>query len=143
MSQPDSAPEPSIDSGPRWLHGASLLSLVFGCIVALALELYAGRNNQHLITQVGFVGWVLGPFVILAWAHMRSHAWSARMRLTLWSITVFIALVTVALYAHRIYRPPKAQPAGVFVITPVASVILIVIALSIAAAISPRKPRPS
>jgi hypothetical protein len=130
-------------SGPRWLHRASLLSLVFGSVLSLALELYAGRNNQHFITQVGFVGWVMGPFVILAWAHMRSAAWSARMRRALWSITVFIGVATVALYAHRIYRPPKAQPAAVFTITPVASVLLIVVALLIAVATSPRKSRPS
>src|SRR5438067_2308956 len=99
--------------GPDWLHRTSLVSLVFGSVIALVLELIAGRNNTHLVTQVGFVGWIMGPFVILAWAHMRSHSWSPILRRTLWSVTVFIAVVTIALYAHRLYRPPKAQPAAV------------------------------
>jgi len=103
--------------------------------------LYAGRYNQHLVTEVGFVGWVLAPFVILAWAHMRSHAWPPRVRRTLWSVTVFVAVTTVAIYGHRLYRPPKAQPAAVFTAVPVASVLLIAVALSIAAATSPRRPR--
>src|SRR4051812_20485799 len=93
------------DSGPRWLHVASLLSLVSGSVVALILELIAGRHNNHFVTQVGFVGWIMAPFVILGWAHMRSHAWPSDVRRTLWLVTVFIAVVTIALYAHRLYRP--------------------------------------
>jgi hypothetical protein len=130
------------DSGPRWLHGASLVSLVFGSVIALILELIAGRNNNHFITQVGFVGWIMAPFVILAWAHMRSHAWPPHVRRTLWSVTVFVATVTIGLYAHRLYRPPKAQPAAVFTATPPASVVLIAIALGIAVAFTRRRAAP-
>jgi len=104
----------------------------------MALMLYAGRGNQHILVTVLFVFWVLAPFVTLAWADRMSVRWSVVTRTTLHWMTLVITVGSLAIYVHRVLRPPRTTGAFVFVAVPVASCLVAAIAVAVAALLSRR-----
>jgi hypothetical protein len=50
----------------------SRLILIAGAVGSLALMLYAGRSNTHILITIGFIFWVLAPFALLALVERRS-----------------------------------------------------------------------
>ena len=122
------------DSGSR-------LAVAGGAVGSVALMLYAGRTNTHLLITLLFVVWVLAPFAVLQWALGRSVGWAPRTRTTLHVLTPLIAVASLAIYAYRAMFPPRSTGAFLFVITPPVAVGLLVIALAVASWLSP--PRPS
>lgn len=109
-----------------------------GAAGALALTLYAGRSNLHILITLLFVGWVLAPFVALVLAGRMSHTWSDATRVTLHTLTVVVAVVSLAIYGYRAAFPPRTTGAFLFVIVPPLSVLLLLIALAVAAFLSRR-----
>jgi len=124
------------------LHGAAQVAAVVGAVGAVALMLYAGRANQHILVTVLFVFWVLAPFVALAWADRMSVRWSVVTRTALHWMTVVITMGSLAIYVQRVLRPPRTTGAFVFVAVPVASCLLAAIAVAVAALLSRRSVPP-
>jgi hypothetical protein len=120
------------------LHRTAELAAVVGAVGSVALMLYAGRANQHILVTVLFVFWVLAPFVTLAWANRMSVRWSFVARTTLHWTTLVITVGSLAIYVQRVLRPPRTTGAFVFVAVPVASCLLAAIAVSVAAFLSRR-----
>ncbi len=120
------------------LHSSARVAAVVGAVGSMALMLYAGRANQHILVTVLFVFWVLAPFVTLAWADRMAVRWSVVTRTALHWVTLVITVGSLAIYVLRVLRPPSATGAFVFVAVPVASCLLAAIAVAVAALLSRR-----
>src|SRR6266508_3813731 len=120
------------------LRSSARVAAVVGAVGSMALMLYAGRGNQHILVTVLFVFWVLAPFVTLAWADRMSVRWSVVTRTTLHWMTLVITVGSLAIYVHRVLRPPRTTGAFVFVAGPVASCLVAAIAVAVAALLSRR-----
>src|SRR5882762_782446 len=116
------------------LHSSARVAAVVGAVGSMALMLYAGRANQHILVTVLFVFWVLAPFVVLAWADRMSVRWSVGTRTALHWMTLVITVGSLAIYVLRVLRPPRTTGAFVFVAVPVASCLLAAIAVAAASA---------
>src|SRR5258705_8466278 len=118
------------------LHNSARVGAVVGAVGSMALMLYAGRANQHVLVTVLFVFWVLAPFVALAWADRMSVRWSVVTRTALHWVTLVITVGSLAIYVHRVLRPPRTTGAFVFVAVPVASCLVVSISVACAALLS-------
>jgi hypothetical protein len=112
------------------------VAIIVGAVGSLALLLYGGRSNTHLLITLGFIAWVLAPFALLALAERRSASWSPRVQATLRALTLIVAAASLAIYAYRAAFPPRTTGAFLFVIVPPVSVILVLVALAISSLMS-------
>jgi len=114
----------------------SRLILIIGAVGSLALMLYAGRSNTHILITIGFIFWVLAPFALLALAERRSASWAPAMKTTLETMIWIVVLGSLVIYAYRAAVPPRATGAFLFVIVPPVSVVLLLVALVIVSVMS-------
>lgn len=112
------------------------VAIIVGAAGSLALLLYAGRSNTHLLITLLFIVWVLGPFALLALAERRARSWSLRAQTTLRGMTLIVAAASLGIYACRAAFPPRTTGAFLFVIVPPVSVVLVLVALAIASLMS-------
>ena len=112
------------------------LALLVGAVGSLALMLYAGRSNTHVLITVGFIFWVLAPFALLALADRRSAKWAPSTQAALQVLTWLIVVGSLAIYAYRAAVPPQSTGAFLFVLVPPVSVALVLVGLAIAAVMS-------
>ena len=110
--------------------------LFTGAVGSLALMLYAGRSNTHILITIGFIFWVLAPFALLALAERRSSNWAPATRATLGTLTWLVVIGSLAIYAYRAAVPPRSTGAFLFVIVPPVSVVLVLVALGIVSGVS-------
>jgi hypothetical protein len=120
------------------LRIAALIALLAGAIGSVAFTLRAGQHNNSRVLMVLFVLWVLSPFVAIGFASVVSKRWSALTRAALHSVTLVLALASLAIYGYVAVGPPRAKTAFVFVVVPPASWLLTAIVVPIAALISRR-----
>ena len=123
----------------RWLRAVAPIATVAGAVGSLALMLYAGRHNASRLLLVIFTVWVLAPFVAAALANATSTAWSATTRAALHAVMLVLALGSLVVYAHDAARPRAAQAAFVYVMVPLASWIILVTVVPLAALVSRRR----
>ena len=114
----------------------SRLILIIGSVGSLALMLYAGRSNTHILITIGVIFWVLAPFALLALAERRSASWAPAMKTTLETMIWIVVLGSLVIYAYRAAVPPRATGAFLFVIVPPVSVVLLLVALVIVSVMS-------
>lgn len=112
------------------------VTIIVGAAGSLALMLYGGRSNTHLLITLLFIIWVLAPFALLALAERRSGSWSVRAQTTLHALTLVVAAASLAIYAYRAAFPPRTTGAFLFVIVPPVSVILVLASLAISSLMS-------
>jgi len=122
------------------LRTVALIAVAIGAVGAVSLTIRAGSSSPWLL-QVLFVIWVLLPFVALAWTTLVSRHWAALTRATLYGVTLFIALGSLAIYGGVIPPPVGSAHAFVFVVVPAASWLLMAIFVPLAALISRRRSR--
>jgi len=107
----------------------------------MGLMLRVGHRNPSRILLTLFGIWVLSPFLALVWASLVSKRWPALTRTTLYVMMLFLALASLASYADVAFGPPRVKPAFVFLVVPLASWLLIAIAVPFAAIVSGRLSR--
>jgi hypothetical protein len=112
------------------------VTIIVGAAGSLALLLYGGRSNTHLLITLLFIVWVLAPFALLALAERRSGSWPVRAQTTLRAVTLIIAAASLGVYGYRAAFPPRTTGAFLFVIVPPVSVILVLVALAISSLMS-------
>ena len=108
------------------------MAVVAGAGGSLAFMLRVGHRNQSRTLLVLFGIWVLSPFVALGLAGVLSRRWSARVQPILVCATLVLALGSLAIYGTVALGPPRAKPAGVFLIVPLSSWLLIAVIISVA-----------
>jgi len=112
------------------------VAILVGAAGSLALLLYAGRSNTHLLITLGFIVWVLAPFGLLALAERRSGGWAPATRATLHVLTVLVVAGSLAIYGYRAAFPPRSTGAFLFVLVPPLSVVLVLVTLGIVSVMS-------
>ena len=125
---------------PSLLRRAGLIALCVGAAGSIFFFFHAGRHPPPIVI-VGFVVWIISPFVVLGAAHLISKRWSNLTRTTLSVVMLVVGLGTLAVYGDDAIARRTAHAAAVYVIVAPASWLLIAIALSIAAIISRRRSR--
>lgn len=118
----------------------ALVAAVIGAVGSVGMMLSVGdRNRQILFLIILFVGWVSSPFVALVAADILGKRWSTLTRATLHALMLILALGSLAVYGSVVSGPPKAKPAALFLMVPLASWLLIAIALSAATLIARKR----
>lgn len=120
----------------RLSRESALLAVFVGAVGSAGLTIYAGRRNSSLLLMTLFLGWVLSPFVALAWAHARSRTWAGFTKTTLYWLMLVAAVVSPFIYGIIALGPPRAKAAFVFVVVPPVSWLIVAAVLAIAARIS-------
>ena len=114
------------------LRSVALIVLLFGAIGSIGL-LRRAQQHPPPIVVVGFIVWVLAPFVLLGIANLFWARWGRTLRITLFVVTLFVAAASLAIYVYDSFAHRTAKPAFVYVAVPPALVGVSVIALTIAA----------
>lgn len=99
-----------------------------GATGSLVLMFLHGRPSVVLL--ILFTGWVLAPFIGLAWADRLSIGWPASSRATLHYLMLLIGVASVAVYGYDVAS--GYGRAVLFVATPIAAWVLILVVLPIA-----------
>ncbi len=115
-----------------------MIAVLVGAAGSVGLMLHAGRHQDSLVLLGLFTGWVLSPFVALLAADRVSKNGSVLTRTTLYSLMLALALGFLAIYGFVVLGPPRAKVAAVFLMAPLASWVVIIIAVATAALISRR-----
>ena len=118
------------------LHAVALAAVVAAAGGSVGLMLWVGRHNPSSVLLVLFALWVVSPFMGLQLVDMFSKRWSVRTQATLHSVTLALALGSLAIYWYVALRPPTPTPAFVFLVVPLASWLLMAAAVPAAARIS-------
>jgi hypothetical protein len=113
------------------LRTLAVLVVVVGAVVSLGLVLHAGSKNPSILLIALFVIWVLSPFGALLLANLVSKRLPFLTRVTHYILMLVITFGSLAGYSG-ILDPPGVKPAFKFLIVPLLSWIIIVIAYLIA-----------
>jgi len=120
------------------LRTVATIAVVAGAGGSTGLMLRVGHRNRSLILLALFGIWVLSPFIALVLASVVSKRWPVITRAALYSVMLVLTLGSLAIYADVAFGPPRAKPAFVFLVVPLASWLLIAIVVPVAAFVSRR-----
>ena len=107
------------------VRSLAVIALPLGASAWIVFLLRVGQRNESRILLALFTGWVLAPFLALAWSHVVAKRWSAPARASLAALTLIVALCSTAIYAYVAFGPPQAKPAFFFLVVPFVSLILV------------------
>jgi hypothetical protein len=126
---------------PGGLRAIGLIAVAVGATGSIALMLRAG--HPPLFLRILFFGWVLAPFVALVVADIASKRWSALTRATLHYMMLIVTLGSLAIYGGAVPTPAGSRPAALFLIVPLASLLLLAIVVPVAGLVSRSRARRS
>ena len=121
------------------LRRAALILLAAGAFGSVGCMGFVGRHQRSVLLLVLFTVWVLSPFAALAVGVALSNRWSVPIRRTLYTLTIVVALGSLAVYGTIAFGPPRPQPAFYFIVVPPACWGLIAIVVPVAALIAGRR----
>ena len=110
------------------LRSAALIAVLVGAVGSVGLVLREGQHTPRFLLVL-FVLWVLSPFVAVGLADVLSKRWLGLTGATLYCVTLVFTLGALALYGAVALELLRARPAAVFLLVPLASWVLIAIAL--------------
>ena len=120
------------------LHAIAQGAAVVGAIGAVALTLYAGRENGLRFLMVLMAGWVFAPYFGFALASRFTSRWPARSRIALDIAVIVIAIGSLVIYARAALGPGQIKRATPYVAVPIVSWIVLITAIAIGAVLSRR-----
>jgi hypothetical protein len=123
------------------LRTVAMIAVLAGASGSVGLMLRVGHRNNSRILLALFGIWVLSPFIALVWANVVSKRWSVLTRAALYSLMLVLTLGSLAAYGEVALGPPRAKPAFIFLVVPLASWLLIAIVIPVAAFLSGRLSR--
>ena len=109
------------------LRVAVMVVLPLGAAGSFTAMLRAGGRNPSFVLLVLFTGWVLAPFLALAWANLISKSWGPPVRKALFFVALLVTLGSLAVYGVVAFGPPVAKPAAPFLMTPLVSWLLLAV----------------
>jgi hypothetical protein len=110
-----------------------MIALGAGATGSVGLMLYAGhRVGAPALLRGLFALWVVSPFLVLAAGYLVSRRWSVLTRATLYSVTLVVAVASLAIYGAAALGAPRPKTA-VFVLVAPASWLLTAILVATAA----------
>jgi hypothetical protein len=111
------------------LRPVTLLAILAGAGVSVGFTIYSGRNNNSLVLQVLFAGWVIMPFIGMFLALLVSRRWPDSFCLTLYTLIILIIAASLICYSG-LFRLTK--PGFIFLIVPLISWILLAVVIPVA-----------
>lgn len=123
------------------LRGAALIAVVAGAGASLAFMLRAGHRQNSRILLLLFGIWVLFPFMTGVWAYVFSNRWTVVVRAPLYVVMLVVSLASLSIYGSVAFGHLRAKVGFVFLVVPLASWLVIAIAVSIATVVSRRQSR--
>ena len=124
----------------RFLRLPVLIAAPIGAAGSLVFMFRVGHRNQSVVLMILFTAWVLAPFLAMVWANRHSERWPARPRTVLRVIILLLTPGLLLAYGTVALGAPRAQPAFMFLVAPLCSLLLIGMALLIGGFIA-RTPR--
>ena len=115
--------------------------MVAGAGASLALMLRAGHRQNSRILLLLFGIWVLFPFMTGVGAYVFSNRWTVVVRVPLYVVMLVVSLASLSIYGSVAFGHLRAKVGFVFLVVPLASLLVIAIALSIATVVSRRQSR--
>jgi hypothetical protein len=113
--------------------GVATIALTAGAAGSLGFFLLACyRNHSPPILVILIGAWVLAPFVALFFSGFAVARRAPRMMATWGVVTAVVSLGSLVVYAIDAVSPLASKAAAVFVVTPVAGWVVIVIAALLA-----------
>jgi len=119
------------------LRNVALASVVVGAIVSFGLMLHVGEYRLNGLMLL-FAVWDLSPFVGLFVAAILSKQWPILMRAAVHAVMLVVALNSVVVYG-RVALTHPAQPAFAFLVVPLVSWVLLIMAVLITHVISTKR----
>lgn len=113
---------------PDRLRGAARAAIAVGAVGSLVLMFLHGRPSIFLL--VLFTGWLVAPFLGLAWADRLSRRWPPASRALLYYLMIVIAAGSLAIYGYDVAT--GYGRAVLFVAAPLGAWLLMLIVLPIA-----------
>jgi len=124
------------------LRTLALIALAVGAVGSLVFMFRAGEHTPRFLLVL-FTIWVLSPFVALYWASIVSKRWSNLIRITLYCVTIIVALGSLVIYSGIVdVKPVGAANAFLFVAIPPISLIFIAIIVPAVAFVGRRLSHP-
>lgn len=115
-------------AGSGSLRVVARVALAIGAIGSLALMFLHGRPSIFLL--ILFTGWVLAPFIGLAWADRLSVRWPPSSRTWLYCLMIVVAVGSLTIYVYDVAS--GYGRAVLFVAVPMVAWALILITMPIA-----------
>jgi len=112
------------------LRTIALVLILVGAIGSLGFMFNAGRNQKSVILIILFTTWVLSPYVGLLIANKISKGWTVYTRLTLYWLMIVLTFGSLISYSGA-FSSYGTKPAFKFLVVPLISWLLIVIAIPI------------
>jgi ACR3 family arsenite efflux pump ArsB len=120
------------------LRTAARIALVGGAAGSVLLMMRAGSHQRSILLLSLFTGWVLSPFIALALANVRSPNWQPVTRTALYGVMLGVSFISLSVYTlHALI--PGMKAGFIYLVVPAACWVLIAIALTTAAALSPKR----
>jgi hypothetical protein len=113
-------------------------ALAIGAVGSLVLMFIHGRPSVFLL--ILFTGWVLAPFVGLAWADRLSVRWPPSSRTWLYYLMIVVAVGSLTIYVYDVAS--GYGRAVLFVAVPIVTWALTLITIPIAVLTGRRSPIP-
>ena len=110
------------------LRSAAPIAVMLGAVGSVGCLLHEGRRTPRLLLVL-FVLWVVSPFVGVVLADMLSKRWPVLTRPALYGVSLVFTLGSLVIYGAVVWGAVTAKPAAVFLLVPLASWLLIAIAL--------------
>jgi len=143
MATPTVESPASANGDGALLRRVGSVAVVLGGAASTGVTWWVGRRNPSLVLMGLFTGWVLSPFVALLVIAAAADGWSGRARRVLHWVMVAIAVASVAVYADVVIRPPASTPAFRFLVTPLASWLVIAATFLVVGRVRRERSRPS
>jgi hypothetical protein len=102
-------------------------AVVTGWVMSIVFMRRVGSQNPSLLLQGLFAGWVSSPFVCVAVASAASRRWASTTRASLYTVSLLITAVSVAIYGGVVPLPRTFKPAFAYLMVPLASWALIAV----------------
>jgi|ERR1022692_88712 hypothetical protein len=123
----------------RILRGTAMIAVVAGAAGSLGVMFRAGRHQKSLILILLFTVWVLSPFVGFVLANVVSKRWSTPARATLSVVMLVVTVASLAIYGAVAFGYTTLKVGFVFLVVPLASLVIIAIVVTVAKLISDRR----
>ena len=128
---------------PTTLRATARMAAFVAAIGSAGLTMRAAyRIDTPRLVLILVMGWVLAPFFVFFFTDLAAKRWPHLIRTVLYTVMIIISLGSLAIYIRFVFGPARTKPAFAFVAVPPATVLLGVIAVSIAALMSRRTSRP-
>ncbi len=115
----------------------ALIVLLLGAAGSIYFVINAGRNNNSVVLKALFVIWVLSPFIAFATINTISARWPLLTQITIYWLMLLVAIGSLVCYSG-VFKTPGTKPAFIFLIVPLLSWLLIIIATLVTQRLSPK-----